>query len=106
MPIDVLDQYRRLDGQPEMAPSFDARIALDVRLCEPYRSVGGMVQACQGPKPHDPGAICGRISFRNVGDDPWVTCVCGHTFNANYANIGETPWPWPRDGNLIIKAAE
>ena len=48
-------------------------------LCEPGDSV---------TRSHVSQCTCGRYAFRNVGDDPWVGCVCGVTFNTNNHWIG------------------
>lgn len=94
---DPLDRWREPDGQPKLSPGREVRIVLDVRLCEPEQPQDGQASRCPGQN-----GECGRIAFRRMGDNPWVDCVCGERFNVNYSNVGDTPWPVPESGILIV----
>lgn len=102
---DVSQKYRAPDGQPLVPPydplDLDIRIVLDVRLCERHRTHGQACRCPGRPENRDLGDNCGRIGFREVGEDPWIDCACGHRFNTNYSQIGRTPWPEPLDGEPL-----
>lgn len=90
---DVTDQYRDTDGQPKLTFD-DVRVAMDMRLCEPNAPLLSSWAMC-------PGNECGRVASRNVGDDPWVKCVCGMKFNMNFSVFGRSAWPEPLNGEPI-----
>lgn len=97
-PTDALARWRVADGQPKLSPGRELRIVLDIRLAEPQGPQDGQASRCPGQN-----GECGRIAFRSMGTNPWVTCVCGETFNVNYSNIGDTPWPPPESGILEVE---